>query len=184
LNTVEAFATGTAAGQGSFVCLDCGFPITLSSASERMPECPNCGSAAFRRASLFESPTAGAHLEPLEEGEPNWLPELRESIEDVGQYIAYADGDETRLVQLTESWTRVGRSAMANVRLDDPTVSRRHALIVRQPDGGLRVLDDRSLNGIFVNGERADWARLGEGDELTVGRYRLHIIDTAAVSAR
>jgi pSer/pThr/pTyr-binding forkhead associated (FHA) protein len=148
-----------------------------------VPECPNCGSASFRRTSLFESPTAGAHLEPIEEGEPNWLPELRGSIQEAGQYVAFDDGDETQLVRLSEGWTRVGRSAMADVRLDDATVSRRHALVVRQPDGGLRVLDDRSLNGVFVNGERVDWARLADGDELTIGRYRLHVIDTAAVPA-
>jgi len=41
------------------------------------------------------------------------------------------------------------------VRFDDPTVSRRHALIVRHADG-VRLLDDRSLNGVFVNGSRVD----------------------------
>ena len=183
MNTVEAFRTGTRAGQGSFICLDCGFPITLSSASEPVPECPNCGRAGFRRASLFESPTMGTHLEPDEEGEPEWLSGLRDGIDEAGQYVAFSDDGETRLVRLTEGWIRVGRSAMADIRLDDATVSRRHALIVRQPDGGLRVLDDRSLNGIFVNGEQVEWARLSDGDELTLGRYRLHVIDTVAVAA-
>ena len=56
---------------------------------------------------------------------------------------------------LTREWTRIGRSLAADVRFDDPTVSRRHALIVRQPDG-VRLLDDRSLNGVFVNGARVD----------------------------
>ncbi len=65
------------------------------------------------------------------------------------------------MVALTREWTRVGRSLAADVRFDDPTVSRRHALIVRQPDG-VRVLDDRSLNGVFVNGERIEW-RVLEG---------------------
>ena len=61
-----------------------------------------------------------------------------------------------RTVALTREWTRIGRSLAADVRFDDPTVSRRHALIVRQPDG-VRVLDDRSLNGVFVNGARVEW---------------------------
>ena len=59
------------------------------------------------------------------------------------------------------------------MRFDDPTVSRRHALIVRQPDG---VLDDRSLNGVFVNGERIEGQLLADGDEIIVGRYRLSLI--------
>ncbi len=58
------------------------------------------------------------------------------------------------------------------MRFDDPTVSRRHALIVRQPDG-VRLLDDRSLNGVFVNGTRVDGRTLSDGDEIIVGRYRL-----------
>ena len=83
--------------------------------------------------------------------------------------------------QLAREWTRIGRSLAADVRFDDPTVSRRHALIVRQPDG-VRVLDDRSLNGVFVNGERIEWRALRDGDELVVGRHHLHFIDQPAVS--
>ena len=78
----------------------------------------------------------------------------------------------------TREWTRVGRSLAADVRFDDPTVSRRHALIVRQADG-VRVLDDRSLNGVFVNGERVEWRVLRDGDEIVVGRYRLHFLEAA-----
>jgi pSer/pThr/pTyr-binding forkhead associated (FHA) protein len=60
-------------------------------------------------------------------------------------------------------------------------VSRRHALIVRQPDG-LRVLDDRSLNGVFVNGERVEWSTLADGDEIVIGRHHLHFVDVPVVS--
>jgi pSer/pThr/pTyr-binding forkhead associated (FHA) protein len=83
-----------------------------------------------------------------------------------------------RIVALDREWTRVGRSLAADVRFDDPTVSRRHALIVRQADG-VRVLDDRSLNGVFVNGERVEWRVLADGDEIVVGRYRLHFLEAA-----
>jgi len=71
-----------------------------------------------------------------------------------------------------------GRSLAADVRFDDPTVSRRHALIVRQADG-VRVLDDRSLNGVFVNGERVEWRALSDGDEIVVGRYRMTFVTIA-----
>ena len=62
------------------------------------------------------------------------------------------------------------------MRLDDPTVSRRHALVVLTETGDLRALDDRSLNGLFVNGERVEWAPLDDGDELEIGRFRLHVL--------
>ena len=81
----------------------------------------------------------------------------------------------------SREWTRIGRSLAADVRFDDPTVSRRHALIVRQPDG-LRVLDDRSLNGVFVNGERVEWSTLADGDEVVIGRHHLHFIDVPVIS--
>jgi len=98
-----------------------------------------------------------------------------------GQYLAWADGNDVRLVGLDREWTRVGRSLAADVRFDDPTVSRRHALIVRQADG-VRVLDDRSLNGVFVNGERVEWRVLHDGDEIVVGRYRLQFLEAVADS--
>ena len=59
-------------------------------------------------------------------------------------------------------------------------MSRRHALIVKTESGDLRVLDDRSLNGLFVNGDQVEWSHLRDGDELAIGRYRLHLVDTRA----
>ena len=69
------------------------------------------------------------------------------------------------------------------MRFDDPTVSRRHALIVRAADG-VRLLDDRSLNGVFVNGARVDGKALQDGDEIIVGRYRLMFVSVAGQPAR
>jgi pSer/pThr/pTyr-binding forkhead associated (FHA) protein len=112
-----------------------------------------------------------------------WLDEVRENLADPGQYLAYRtdDDDDAVAFALEREWTRIGRSLAADIRFDDPTVSRRHALIVRQPDG-LRVLDDRSLNGVFVNGERVEWSTLADGDEIVIGRHRLYFIELPAVS--
>jgi pSer/pThr/pTyr-binding forkhead associated (FHA) protein len=96
--------------------------------------------------------------------------------------VAFRDGEEVRVTPLTREWTRIGRSLAADVRFDDPTVSRRHALIVRQADG-VRVLDDRSLNGVFVNGERVEWSVLADGDEIVVGRHVLRFVDVPATGA-
>jgi FHA domain-containing protein/zinc ribbon family protein len=115
---------------------------------------------------------------------PGAIPELkreallaaaREQIEGPGEYLVYEESGEWRTVALTREWTRIGRSLAADVRFDDTTVSRRHALIVRQPDG-VRVLDDRSLNGVFVNGARIEGRALKDGDEILVGRYRLSFL--------
>jgi pSer/pThr/pTyr-binding forkhead associated (FHA) protein len=64
-------------------------------------------------------------------------------------------------------------------------VSRRHALVHRD-ETGARVLDDRSLNGVFLNGERVDWHELEDGDEITIGAFRLyymHVEERSATSA-
>ena len=169
--------SGTLAGTGSFRCEECGYVVNLAAADE-LPACPGCGGARFTRASLF----AGTRFQrkagdaPTIEEREALLAEARERLESPGQYLAWADGDQVRIVALDREWTRVGRSLAADVRFDDPTVSRRHALIVRQADG-VRVLDDRSLNGVFVNGERVEWRVLSDGDEIVVGRYRLHFLE-------
>ena len=45
------------------------------------------------------------------------------------------------------------------------------------------VLDDRSLNGVFVNGERTVSQMLADGDEIVIGRYRLHFVDRLPAAA-
>jgi len=111
----------------------------------------------------------------------DWISELREGMDEPGQYLAYRGSDDQVVAfTLEREWTRIGRSLAADIRFDDPTVSRRHALIVRQPDG-LRVLDDRSLNGVFVNGERVEWSTLADGDEIVIGRHHLHFCDVSRV---
>ena len=46
------------------------------------------------------------------------------------------------------------------------------------------MLDDRSLNGVFVNGERVELIELEDGDELAVGRYRLYFLTPASAGER
>jgi len=168
--------TGELAAVGSLVCVNCGYSISLS-ADDELPSCPACGGSKFRRASMFESRAVDAGAIAPASSPPSWLEGVRDELETGGLYIAYEDDGEQITVELRPGWTRIGRSGAADIRLDDATVSRRHALIVRTPEDELRALDDRSLNGLFVNGEQADWAPLDDGDELEVGRYRLYVLE-------
>ena len=66
----------------------------------------------------------------------------------------------------------IGRHPDAEIFLDDVTVSRDHAMLVRR--GGAWILDDSgSLNGTYVNRRRIDSHKLEDGDELQVGKYKL-----------
>jgi pSer/pThr/pTyr-binding forkhead associated (FHA) protein/DNA-directed RNA polymerase subunit RPC12/RpoP len=171
------------AGTGSFRCEECGYVVTLA-AADSLPECPSCASRNFARASLFSGPRFAREQPPQESPEErqHWVAEARDGLTEPGQYLVFERDGGTQSIALQREWTRVGRSLAADVRFDDPTVSRRHALIVRQPDG-VRVLDDRSLNGVFVNGERVEWRELADGDEIVVGRYRLTFLDVTPHAA-
>jgi pSer/pThr/pTyr-binding forkhead associated (FHA) protein len=70
----------------------------------------------------------------------------------------------------------IGRSPDADVFLDDVTVSRNHALVVRRRDG-LYIDDLGSLNGTYVNRRRIESHKLQHGDELQVGKYKLTFLE-------
>jgi hypothetical protein len=70
----------------------------------------------------------------------------------------------------------VGRRPESDIFLDDVTVSRDHAILVRRSDD--YYLDDLgSLNGTYVNRTRIESQRLSHGDELQVGKYKLAFLD-------
>ena len=183
---MKSLVAGTLAGTGSFRCDKCGYVLTLER-EDRMPPCPTCGGEQFGRASLFTAGDVIARAPGADAADEDDVRGLFDAagdrMEEPGQYLVYRESDRDRVlvVALAREWTRIGRSLAADVRFDDPTVSRRHALIVRQADG-VRVLDDRSLNGVFVNGERVEWRALHDGDEIVVGRYRLHYVEVVAVA--
>jgi hypothetical protein len=184
---MDSLTSGTFVGAGSFRCGRCGYVQRLLG-SDMLAVCPGCGGQSFVRASLFSAermPTdrwiehPGATLaEPAPPDHEERVAGARDRIVQPGEYLLYEENRELRTMPLTREWTRIGRSLAADVRLDDPTVSRRHALIVRHPEG-VRVLDDRSLNGVFVNDMRVDSRTLGDGDEIIIGRYRLTFISVA-----
>ncbi len=76
----------------------------------------------------------------------------------------------------TKAETTIGRSPDCDVFLDDVTVSRKHAVLVRDENGGFRIEDQGSLNGTFLNRKRIDSAGLENGDELQIGKYKLTFI--------
>jgi hypothetical protein len=75
--------------------------------------------------------------------------------------------------------TTVGRHPEADIFFDDVTVSRRHAEITRT-ETAFELVDQRSLNGTYVNGERVDRAVLTNGSEVRVGKFRLNFFVSPA----
>jgi len=94
---------------------------------------------------------------------------------DPGRYLAIEDGDEVVVIAVGEGSLRLGRGQASDVVIEDRSVSRRHAVVTRR--GGEVVLwDDRSLNGVRVNGERMRQATLRDGDAIALGDVQMRFL--------
>ena len=85
-----------------------------------------------------------------------------------GHYLELQDGAERVYVPLERQITHIGRGFTADVRVEQANVSVSHAILVRH-GRFMRVLDNRSKNGTFVNGRRIVATNLQDGDVLRVG---------------
>lgn len=93
-----------------------------------------------------------------------------------GRYLRLEEGALARLIPVTRPIMHIGRGFAVDMRLEDQTVSRRHAIIVeRGPE--TRILDDRSANGTFVNGRRVAEATLRNGDAIQIGGVDLVFVE-------
>jgi hypothetical protein len=93
---------------------------------------------------------------------------IPDRVPPAGDYLAFRDGEDTRLLQLEAAITHLGRSLTSDVRFEDRRVSRTHAIIARH-GAHARVLDNRSANGTYLNGRRVIAARLEHGDVIRIG---------------
>jgi hypothetical protein len=93
-----------------------------------------------------------------------------------GRYVAVEQAGTEHLIPLSRPITHIGRGLAADIRIADPRISRRHAILAQRSDG-IRVLDDRSSNGTFVNGREVEIASLHDGDVLRVGPVVLRYVE-------
>lgn len=93
-----------------------------------------------------------------------------------GQYLALTDGADTRLLRLDQETVHLGRGTSAQIRFDEYRVSRDHAILVRH-GGHVRLLDNRSSNGTYVNGRRISATNLSSGDVIDLGPVRMHLLE-------
>ncbi len=77
-------------------------------------------------------------------------------------------------IPLTRDITVVGRREFCDLRIDHPSLSKRHCLLVMS-DGLLIVRDLISTNGTKVNGQKVAWAVLMTDSRLTLGRMKYKV---------
>jgi len=91
--------------------------------------------------------------------------------------VARGPGTGNRF-RLSAEVVSAGRHPDSDIFLDDVTVSRRHAEF-RLRDGAYVVRDVGSLNGTYVNRDRVDEVAVRTGDEIQIGKFRLHYVSAA-----
>ncbi len=92
-----------------------------------------------------------------------------------GRYLAIEDGGEVVVIAVGEGSLRIGRGIGADVVVEDRSVSRRHAGVTRRGDEVV-LWDDRSTNGVHVNGERVAQAVLEHGDAIALGEVQMRFV--------
>jgi len=97
-------------------------------------------------------------------------------INQEAKYILSLLNDETKSSSwlLTNGIHKIGRLETKEIILDDVTVSRNHAFI-SVDDQTVIITDEKSTNGIFVNGELTDESVLTSGSRIQIGKFNLII---------
>ena len=150
-------------------CPECGFTNT-----EGANYCQKCG--AFLGTPPGGSDDTTVAYQVGETGDLQPVDLERVAAEGATLVIRSGGGRAGETFAVSGERMAIGRSPDADVFLDDVTVSRNHALLVRRRDG--HYIDDLgSLNGTYVNRRRIESHKLVDGDELQIGKYKLTYLE-------
>jgi hypothetical protein len=150
-------------------CPECGFVNP-----EGANYCQKCG-AFLARSEGDDASTMAYKVGETGEYEPV---DVTDEVDKAGAALVIRSGGGRAGESFTIDRDRmsIGRTPDAAVFLDDVTVSRNHALLVRRQDG-LYIDDLGSLNGTYVNRRRIESHKLDDGDEIQIGKYKLSYLE-------
>jgi hypothetical protein len=148
-------------------CPECGFVVT-----EGANYCQRCGAYVGVREEQRDDATTATYMIDENTGELKPV-DVGDVAASTGALVIRSGGGRVgQSFPLAGERLMIGRSPDAEIFLDDVTVSRDHAVLVRR--AGEWFLDDSgSLNGTYVNRRRIESHKLTDGDELQVGKYKL-----------
>ncbi len=134
--------------------------------------CSRCGSRLVMR-DLAETTVTYAPMADEDEadGTPNAMSGRVATL-----LIRTGGGREGEQIPLDTDILTIGRNPESHLFLDDVTVSRHHARVIRDATGFV-VEDLNSLNGTYVNRGRVERHHLTDGDEVQIGKYKLAYLE-------
>ena len=150
-------------------CPECGYVN-----AEGANYCQKCGAFLADSSASVDEATIAYHVDDMGELRPVDLERLANEAPTL--VIRSGGGRAGEGFPVSGDRMTIGRSPDAELFLDDVTVSRNHAVLVRRGDG-LYIDDLGSLNGTYVNRRRIDSHKLVDGDELQVGKYKLTYLE-------
>ena len=148
-----------------------------------MPTCPTCSFDNSEDSNYCRR--CGSRLVTVDPNETTitYSAADRAGLDESGQegagtvlLIRSGGGREGETIGLDVDVLTVGRSPHSDLFLDDVTVSRHHARVLRD-EGGFWVEDLNSLNGTYVNRKRIEQQRLFDADELQIGKFKLAFLE-------
>jgi len=151
-------------------CPECGFVNP-----EGANYCQKCGAYLGRPEGADEPTTMTYKVDETGEYTPV---DIEEEVDEAGAALVIRSGGGRAGESFPIEGDRmsIGRTPDAPVFLDDVTVSRNHALLVRRQDG-FYIDDLGSLNGTYVNRRRIESHQLSDGDEIQIGKYKLSYLE-------
>lgn len=139
---------------------------------ENEPGANFCSSCGASLSDVDETTVSLALLEDRQELEAELGSLLDDLPSDVGLLVVRRGPNAGSTFGMEADSTTIGRHPDSDLFLDDVTVSRRHAVVRRGPDG-YEISDVGSLNGTYVGGERIDTVPLHDMAEVQIGRFVL-----------
>jgi hypothetical protein len=152
-------------------CPKCGQPLPESKGGSEPAACPRCGNPINLAATLpFANPAAGATRESKSSGGGRLADGKAYSL------VILHGKNPGQVIPLQKARVVIGR-VQCDVNLDDAEISRQHALLeIRGSEA--QVEDLGSTNGVHVEGERVERARLEDRSEFRVGSHQLMFVVT------
>ena len=154
-------------------CPECGLRN-----SEGASFCVRCGASLI--ADQPESATTLSYQPTDDEIESNPLAAV--AGDEACLVIRSGGGRSGETYALRGERIAIGRHPDAAIFLDDVTVSRNHAVVLREGSDWV-IVDEGSLNGTYVNRRRGDRTVLSDGDEIQIGKYKFTFIVPGTDSA-